>query len=261
MRNLLNPILALAFLSTCGMGLSQEELQLFPLDSFAVAEVPKEDDFERLNHSRDNWRGIIRDGEVLFFEERDAAFFGDTLPISIDDFHEKRSCRIGGGDYHFLHAHNAWYIGTNRGEWGGMLHKFSDGFKECSRICLANVNQLYAFEEKTYLVEGLSHLSLSGGNIIELKEDQTFDTLLTVNDTPKHLIFSTKNEGFLLTTAGIYSINSNMDTVCIFREEHLGYLYPNNLVLHKGILYATMRGGILTYTIETKQFNWLARKE
>lgn len=242
-------------------GYSQGEPLFFPIDSFNVTDLPVPSELQALNGHSIDWRGIVRNGEVAFFDEYEVDFFGDTLPIPLDDIHERINCRIGGGRYHFLQAHNGWYIGTNRGEWGGELYKLSTDFETCERICRANVNQLYSFREKIYLLEGLSHKSISGGNVIELNENVTLDTLLRMDETPRHLVFISNEEGYLLTDSSIYSITTEMETTLLYQNHEFLYLYPNNLIIHEGILYVPMRGGILMIFTETKTIKWLTREE
>ncbi len=240
---------------------SQDEIEFVPLDRFTVNELPSEDELRDLNRHSMDWTGIVKNGDLFFFDRYDVEFYGDTLPFPIEELADHVKCRIGGGNYHILQNENDWYIGTNRGEWGGTLFKLSSNFKKCSEICHANVNQLFTFEDKVYMVEGLSHLGLSGGTIVELKDDQTLDTLLTLDETPRYLLFNTRDEGYLLTDSKLYAINTKMDTTCLFHNEEFPYLYPSNLILYEDTLYVAMRGGILTFCTRTKEVKWLTRKE
>jgi hypothetical protein len=243
---------------------AQDEADYFHEDSLKLNEFPGESYFQKVSRGigpDESWKGINKNGEIYFYDDDQVAFFGDTLPISIHSLREFADCRIGGGDYHTLKAHDGWYLGTNRGEWGGSLFRMSNNFDQCALICRPIVNQLVEYYGRVYLIEGLAHLSSSSGHILELQNDLTIDTLLTLEaETPKYIVFNSQNEGSLLTDSRIYRINSNMDTISLYSNSLWPYLYPSNLFYKDDILYATMYGGIAMYSIKTKKLHWLTRE-
>ncbi len=55
------------------------------------------------------------------------------------------------------------YSGTNNGEWGGKLEVSRGGITE--ELMKGNIVHLLPIQEKLYVIEGLAHLSMSGGSI------------------------------------------------------------------------------------------------
>ena len=91
-------------------------------------------------------------------------------------------------------------IGVNRGEWGGQLtFKPSDTTKKNIDIKEGNIKFIFKLENKIYFIEGLAHMSYSGGALFELHttaKSLHLLSLLNLRMPPKHLPFTKTN--FLL---------------------------------------------------------------
>lgn len=256
-------LVSITLLFFTGIAWTQVEIEWFPEDSLILNEYPSHEYFVQLSRGigpDEQWRGGYKDGKLCFYDEYLADFFGDEPPVSIDSLRDLLDCRVGGGDYHFLKAHNGWYLGTNRGEWGGNLFKLSSDLKKCTLVCRPFVNQLYQFNNRVFVVEGLSHLGSSGGFILEIHPDLTVDTLMRLDETPRFLTFNPSESGFLLTDSKIYAVNLAMDTVTMYSNDQWPYLYPSNIFLQDDKLYVTMAGGIAVYFIHSKELKWLTRE-
>ncbi|MCX2793896.1 hypothetical protein OQJ62_03055 [Microbulbifer thermotolerans] len=89
------------------------------------------------------------------------------------------------------------YIGTNNGEWGGKLEVIQDGVSK--ELMKGNIVHLLPIGKKLYIIEGLAHLSMSGGSIsvIEDMEKPEIPRRITLlPDAPRLVYLDTTRADF-----------------------------------------------------------------
>ena len=116
-------------------------------------------------------------------------------------------------------------------------------------------------DNKIYAIEGLAHLSMSEGSIVEIKKDNgkwTSKEYLKLPSAPEAIELDSKNNFIIVTSSSLLSIDNynHIDTL-IATGMWDSYLYPNSLVNQNDILFIGMRKGVFKYNLLTKKDEWL----
>jgi hypothetical protein len=146
-------------------------------------------------------------------------------------------------------------IGINRGEWGGQLtFKPDDTTKKAVDIKRGNIKFIFNFKGKVYFIEGLAHLSYSGGAIFELNTTDnnfTFTKLVDFDDAPE--AFTIYNDKFLIATHENFYIVQDFKKELVFKETFWSSLYPNSIaVLDDKNVFLGIRSGIVKLDLMDK---------
>jgi hypothetical protein len=238
---------------------------MYQLEEFELGEMPNEKEYRGLQSGElpiTSWRILERNDQLYFYDEEDyePEYLGDTLPITMDSLANISSCRTLRGELNVLKLTEGWLIGSNQGEWGGALTWFSEDLKQCKLIGRMNVNQIYRYGERVLVLEGLSHLSISGGTILEYKADRTIDTLADLDEAPYSLDFKNSEKGYLISDLKLYEISSGFKLREVYSNDQWPYMYPTDLKCSDGKVYISMRGGIAIYDEKKKSMKWLRKK-
>ena len=109
-------------------------------------------------------------------------------------------------------------IGINRGEWGGKLSFVSNNKdKKEIEIKEGNIKFIFEFNDKIYFIEGLAHLSYSGGAIFELKKDGenfSYENIMEFDDAPE--AFTIYGNKLLIATHRNFYVVENFKKELIF---------------------------------------------
>jgi hypothetical protein len=117
--------------------------------------------FLRGTHSRHEWvvrkekNAVIADIRVDEVERK----VQPTFKCNVDNFQE--------GDV-FCQTDNGWIVGFNKGEWGGALYWFSFDGRENRKISNHQIVDFLSYKGRLFAIEGLAHLDISRGSIIEI---------------------------------------------------------------------------------------------
>ena len=146
-------------------------------------------------------------------------------------------------------------IGINSGEWGGQLtFKPDDTTKKIVEIKRGNIKFIFNFKDKVYFIEGLAHLSYSGGAIFELNtadNNFTFTKLVDFDDAPE--AFSIYKDKFLIATHENFYIVQDFKKELVFKETFWSSLYPNSIaVLDDKNVFIGIRSGIVKLNLTDK---------
>lgn len=106
---------------------------------------------------------------------------------------------------------------------------------------------MYKFNSKLYAIQGLSHLGISEGSVIEIYNDSIwkYKEVLKLAEAPK-LILRNGDENLILTSGRYIYIQTadNLEQV-LQAPFHWGMLYPSSMFLDNKDLFIAMRKGIL----------------
>ena len=146
-------------------------------------------------------------------------------------------------------------VGINRGEWGGKLTFIPiDASKEPVDIKNGNVKFLFQFKDKIYFIEGLAHLSYSGGAIYNLKIIDsvfTYEKVLDFDDSPE--AFTIYNDMFLIATHSNFYVIKDFKKELIFKDTFWSSLYPNSIAAFDDKnVFLGIRSGIVKLDLTTK---------
>lgn len=111
------------------------------------------------------WRVFSREGRAWSTTARDPLIPGDPAPhffARADDFEFTKHDT-------YVKTDDGWLISFRRGEWGGALYWFSEDGLEHRLLGPFQVNQFLRVDDKILAVEGLSHLGISRGSLLEIE--------------------------------------------------------------------------------------------
>lgn len=155
-------------------------------------------------------------------------------------------------------------VGIDRGEWGGQLSfKPEDTTKKSVAIKRGNIKFIFKFKDKIYFIEGLAHMSYSGGALFELNTTSkhfTFTKLVDFNDAPE--AFAIYNGKFLIATYENFYIVQDFKKELVFKEVFWSGLYPNSIaVIDDKNVFLGMRSGIVRLNLATKTMKFYMYKD
>ena len=150
-------------------------------------------------------------------------------------------------------------IGINRGEWGGKL-SFIPTDKKNKEIIIkeGNIKFVFQFKNKIYFIEGLAHLSYSGGAIFELKKDGqnfSYEKLMEFDDAPE--AFTVYGNKFLIATHRNFYVVEDFKKELIFEDTFWSSLYPNSIaVVDNENVYMGIRSGLIKLDLNNKKMKF-----
>lgn len=160
-----------------------------------------------------------------------------------------------------IQVEDGYLVGFYRGEWGGNLYWFSKDGKDKYEISGHEIVQFIKRDGKIYAIEGLAHLSMSQGSIIEMEKNNgkwTTKEYLKLPSAPDAVQLDNKKNFVIVTSSSLFSIDTkaNMDTLVRVGMWD-GYLYPSSMVIQNDIVYIGMRKGVYKFDLATKKDEWL----
>lgn len=232
---------------------------LTPIKNWKSYPVPtNQDTLYKYNSDPNDWIVSIDNNEVYVVNGRNYSA-KSTLPFEIKP--TKEEAGIFRGKRSILKVDDGFLIGFYRGEWGGDLYWFSNDGANEYKVSSDQIVQFKMRDNKIYAVEGLAHLSMSEGSVIEIKKENgkwTSVEYLKLPSAPDAVELDSKNNFVIVTSSSLLSVdtNKNIDTL-IATGIWDGYLYPSSLVIINDVLFIGMRKGVFKYNLLTKKDEWL----
>jgi hypothetical protein len=178
-----------------------------------------------------------------------------------------------------IEVQDGYLIGFNRGEWGGELYWFSKNGKKRYKISGHQIEKFIERDNKIYAIEGLAHITMSYGSVIEIRRVMTrwfAKKILKLPSAPCAVQSDSKDNFIIMTTLGFLSmdrqakvdtLSMHIDTLGMNNEYYqyypfearglLGMLYPNSMVIQNDVVYVGMRKGVYKFDLTTRKEEWL----
>jgi len=171
--------------------------------------------------------------------------------LKISEAEEKDICE--------LEIANGKLIGTDRGEWGGYLKYIpNDSTLKTIEARTGNIKFLFESNKKIYLIDGLAHLSYSGGSLFELSISDTnfvFKQIIDFGDAPE--AFAIYRDKLLIATHQNFYVVNDLKKELFFKDTFWSSLYPNSIVVfNEENVFMGIRGGIVKLDLIKKQMKF-----
>jgi hypothetical protein len=154
-----------------------------------------------------------------------------------------------------LKISNGVLVGINGGEWGGKLTFIpTDATKKVAEIKSGNIEFIVAFKDKIYFIEGLAHMSYSGGIIFELDTIDhkfSYNRLIDFDDATE--AFTIYQDKWLIATYQNFYVVKNFKKELLFKDTFWSSLYPNSIAaIDDQNMLLGIRGGIVKLDLTGK---------
>lgn len=231
MKKLLKSILIIFLLGMSLVANSQDSVSISEDFIETIAPKVESDGWFSLNHSLNEFGVKVVDGELI-----------------IEKIHKEE-------DICELKLQNGELVSFNRGEFGGQLFFISnDSTIKSVEIKKGNIEFIFEYNNKIYFIEGLAHISYSGGALFELDTvDQkfTYKKVLDFEAAPEaYAIYKGK---LLIATHNGFCVVENLKKEIIFKNTFWSSLYPSSVaVLDEENVFVGIRGGIVKLDLRNR---------
>lgn len=210
------------------------------------------------NSSMSDWTVFQKNGEIYAINSRE--FPPVELPFKI---HPKKEDEYKlGGKISSKPVDDGYLVGFYRGEWGGNLWWFSKDGKNRYEISNDIIVSFFERDNKIFAIQGLAHLSMSDGSIIEIKKEKDKwirETYLMLPEAPEGADVY-KDFIIIITSNNLIKIDKQKKIDYLITDGFwTSYLYPTSLIVKDNIAYIGMRKGVLKYNLLTNGQDWLMR--
>ncbi len=229
-----------------------------PVANWKTFLIPtNEDTLYKYNSAPNDWTVFLKDNNVYATNNRQKV--SDTLPFKIS-VTQKDYYQIGGRKS-VLKVDDGYLVGFYRGEWGGNLYWFSNDGKSRYEISGHEIVQFIKRNDKIYAIEGLAHMNVSRGSIIEIKKANNkwiASDYIKLPSAPDGIDLDNKNNFIVITSESLLSVDttSKLNTL-IAKGFWDSYLYPTSIVLKNDTAYVGMRKGVFKFDLTTHTQEWL----
>lgn len=238
--------------------------QNYELKDFQIDSVPTKQNQWKISNSKKHWT-ISKINDSIKITNYDFNYFkGDKLPFEIKDVIKKLNTQ------YYIRAvkkvDDGFLIGLNGGEFGGGLWFLSkDGQSSYEIASYKRVRQIFEYNDKIYVLEGLAHMGVNYGNLLELKKEESWviNKIFNLPDAPNFAIF--KNDIVLIITSEyILTFNEYNKLIKTLKVPfYMGSLYPSSAITDKNDIYLAMREGVLKVSLfeYNPEYTWFVKNK
>ena len=200
------------------------------------------------------------------YKNNDSVFVADMKEVPSSQLPFKVKVKKGDsrdffGRASIVKVEDGYLVGFYRGEWGGALYWVSNDGKNYYKISDQEIVQFVKRNDKQFAVEGLAHLTMSQGSIIEIVRQNgkwTVKNYLKLPTAPEAVALDGQNNFIIITSKSLLKVDNDANTSILINEGLWdNALYPNSLVIHNTIVYAGMRAGVYQYDLSSGKDHWL----
>lgn len=198
-------------------------------------------DLQRLNWSNEEYEVSILSGKLVYSKPSKRADNVKALP-------------------------NGKLVASNQGEFGGGLYQHFEKGKGSRKIIAGNFHSFFDCRGRTYVLDGLAHLTLNSGrvwNIYEMNGVWHLGKSIEVGGSPYTFCFKNDTSIYLVTPTTLLDVNLETSQVkIIVRNAFWDGQYPNSIVkISDSTLWLGMRGGILKIEgTDNPNLIWFSKK-
>lgn len=237
--------------------------QSYNLKDFEIDSLPTIKNQWKSHNSKQHW-SISKTNDSIKISNYDFNYFkGDKLPFNNREIAKKFNFQSTIRS--IKKVENGFIIGLNGGEFGGGLWFLSkDGESAYEIAPYKRIRQIFEFNNKTYVLEGLAHMGGNYGSLLEIKKEQKWKIHKTFNlpDAPNFAIF--KNDLVLIITSEHIMTFNEFDRLIktVKAPFYWGSFYPSSAITDKNDIFIAMRKGILKISSfeYNPEYTWFVKK-
>ncbi|MDX2046794.1 MAG: hypothetical protein SFU87_08405 [Chitinophagaceae bacterium] len=231
------------------------------LKNWKTYQVPTDNDtLTHYNWSNNDWI-VFSKGNDIHARLMGQMPFVNELPFKIEPLDEKEKYKMR-GKRSVLKVDDGYLVGFWKGEWGGCLFWFNNDGKQRYQVSGDMIVQFLKRNNKYYAIEGLAHLSMSDGSVIEIEKANgkwTTKEYVRLHFAPYAADIDSKNNFIIVTSDNLLSVDTNKKVDTLITEGFWGGLYPTSMVIKRDVAFVGMRHGVFRFYLPTKKQEWLMR--
>ena len=222
----------------------------YPADlaQWEVVVCPSESDWEeysafhrRANFSSHEWQVHLVDGKVEARLREDVKALPEERPkfdttVQLQDSKAPAS-RI-------LKVLDGWIAAYNQGEFGSAVYWFDEEGESKSKLSDHQINEFVIEGDRIFAVEGLAHLSLSKGSMIEIKKEDgswKVEEFLSLPASAEAITRVGDGDYLIVTSDMLLRVNLAREILMLIPSGDWGDLYPNSVATDGENIYIGMR--------------------
>lgn len=171
-----------------------------------------------------------------------------------------------------LKVEGGWIAAYNKGEFGSAIYWFSTDGTEKKKLSEHQINEFLCEGDRVFAVEGLSHLSISRGSMIEIVRENGIwmvKEFLPLPSSAQAIAPIASGEYVIVTSDSLLRVNLKKEILMLIPNANWGDLYPNSIEVDDGYIYIGMRQFVarcrITKSVETYEFllpdtSWLSTR-
>jgi len=226
-------------------------------DKWQAFNVPTNTDtLQSYNRSLEEWTVFLKANIVYATNDRRA--ISDTLPFEIISPENDRF--LFKGRRTVLGVDDGYLVGFYHGEWSGSMFWFSKDGKLNYRISEHEIVQFKKRGNKIYAIEGLAHMSLSEGSMVEIKKMANkwiASPYLKLPSAPYAIDLDSNNNFVIISSHSLLKVDVKAKIHVLVKDAFWDGLYPNSLLIKDDIAFMGMRKGVFKYNLNTHKEEWL----
>jgi hypothetical protein len=229
------------------------------IENWESYQVPtNQDTLNKLGFSLVDWTVFLDGGKVHVVNDKQ---FVSRLQLPFEIKLDKKEPLNLRGRKSFIKVDDGYLVGFYRGEWGGNLYWFSNDGKQHYKISDDEIVQFIKRGDIIYAIEGLDHLSLSEGSILNIEKTNgkwTTQTYLQLPTAPGGVGLDSQNNLIVVTSKSLIAVDTNAKAKILIEEGIWYYgLYPASLVILDDKAFIGMRKGVFKYDLRSEKQEWL----
>ena len=212
-----------------------------------------------------NWANIRwylhKEGKKVYAKSYEGYSLERKLPFEFKALTRIEEFEFG-GEISYIKADSGYLVSFYQGEFGGSLYWFDKTGKTRIKIGYAMIIDFITYNNKIYALDGLGHMGMSYGNIIELrKENGEWKQIPYVKlpEAPRAFTLDEQNRFIVATSNKILLIDSNKRIDTLLENSSWTLLNPSSVVVVGNHLYVGMQHGVHTYDFKRQREKWLTK--
>ncbi len=190
------------------------------------------------------WQVDIKNGRPVAHLKKTNQQVKSILPFVL-----KRDTKMP-GELQAYKVRDGWLLGFNAGEWGGSLWWYSANGKQRYRISYDQITQFLPTKRGLFALEGLAHMSLSFGQIIEIRRDKkghwTSSRFVDLGHAPYVGVVDSAGNFIVSTTHNVIEVHPDKIQNVLLPVVFWSCFYPRSIALGpSGDIYLGMRHGVV----------------